>query len=98
MCCLLSKLISKFKYHLSILSINQNIERIGCPSLVFEFVSLEKRIKENNKLNIKKASQTLYIPLKTIKEHKDLISYFVYNDFNNFNFDGANLLILTYQF
>ena len=95
-----STAINKFKNHLSILSINKNMERIGCPSLAFEFVPLEKRIKEVNKLNIKKASQTLYIPVETIKEHKDLVSYFVYNDndFNNFDFDGVKLLILTYQF
>ena len=59
------------------------MERIGCPSFAFEFVSLEETIKEVNKLSIKKASQTLDIPVKIIKENKDLISYFVYNNFNN---------------
>ena len=46
-------------------------------------LSLEEKIKEVNKLSIKKASQTLDIPVKIIKENKDLISYFVYNNFNN---------------
>ena len=59
------------------------MERIGCPSFSFEFVSLEETIKEVNKLSIKKASQTLDIPVKIIKENKDLISYFVYNNFNS---------------
>ena len=59
------------------------MERIGCPSFSFEFVSLEETIKVVNKFSIKKASQTLDIPVKIIKENKDLISYFVYNNFNN---------------
>ena len=48
-----------------------------------EFVSLEETIKEVNKLSVKKASQTLDIHVKIIKENKDLISYFIYNNFNN---------------
>ena len=59
------------------------MERIGCPSFSFEFVSLEETIKEVDKLSIKKASQTLDIPVRIIKENKDLISYFVYNNFDN---------------
>ena len=59
------------------------MEKIGCPSFAFEFVTLEETIKEVNKLSIKKASQTLDIPVKIVKENKDLISYFVYNNFNN---------------
>ena len=50
--------------------------RIGCPSFAFEFVSLEETFKEVNKLNIKKDSQALDIPVRIIKENKDLISYF----------------------
>ena len=78
-----STTINNFRSHPSILSINKNMERIGCPSFSFEFVSLEETIKEVNKLSIKKASQTLDIPIKVIKQNKDLISYFVYNNFNN---------------
>ena len=48
-----------------------------------EFVSLEETIKEVNKLSVKKASQTLDIHVKIIKENKDLVSYFIYNNFNN---------------
>ena len=50
------------------------MERIERPSFAFKFVSLEETIKEVNKLSIKKASQTLDIPVKIIKENKDLIS------------------------
>ena len=32
---------------------------------------------------LKKASQTLNIPVKIIKENKYLISCFIYNNFNN---------------
>ena len=78
-----SNAINKFRNHPSILSINKNMERIGCPSFAFEFVSLEETIKEVNKLSVKKASQRLNMLIKIIKENKDLISYFVYNNFNN---------------
>ena len=78
-----STAINKFRNHPSILSINKNMERIGRPSFAFEFVWLEETIKEVNRLNIKKVSQTLDIPVEIIKGNKDLISYFVYNNFNN---------------
>ena len=54
-----------------------------CPSFTFEFVSLVETIKEVNNLSIKKGSQTLDIPVKIIEENKDLISCFIYNNFNN---------------
>ena len=73
--------IKKFGNRPSILSINKNMKRIGCPSFAFEFVSLEETNKEVNKLSVKKAFQTLDIPVKIIKENEDLISYFTYNNF-----------------
>ena len=78
-----SKAINKFRNNPNILSINKYMERIGCPSFAFKFVSLKETIKEVNKLSIKKASQALDIPVRRFKENKDLISYFVYNNFNN---------------
>ena len=59
------------------------MEKIGCPSFAFEFFTSEETIKEVDKLSIKKASKTLDIPVKIVKENKDLISYFVYHNFNN---------------
>ena len=50
---------------------------------VLVLLSLEEIIKEVNKLSMKRASQTLDIPVKIIKENKDLISYFAYDNFNN---------------
>ena len=73
-----STAINKFRNHPSIVSINKNIERTRRPSFAFAFVSSEETIKEVNKLSIKKASQALDIPVKMIKENKDLISYVVY--------------------
>ena len=46
-----STAINKFRNHPSILSIDENMERIG-PSFTFEFASLEETIKEVNKLRI----------------------------------------------
>ena len=40
-------------------------------------------IKEANNLRIKKASPVLDIPVEIIKQNKDLISCFVYNNPNN---------------
>ena len=73
----ISTAINKFRNGPSTLSNNKNMERIGCRIFSFEFVSLEETIKEVNKLSIKKASQTLDIPVKIIKENKNLISYLV---------------------
>ena len=79
-----STAIKKFRDHPSILSINKKkLEIIGSPSFAFEFASLEEIFKAVIKLSIKKASQTLDITVKIIKENKDLISYLVYIFFNN---------------
>ena len=59
------------------------MERVGFPSSAFESVTLEKIIKEVNKLSIKKATQTLDILAKITEENKDLISHFVYMNFHN---------------
>ena len=56
--------INKFRNHPSIFSVNKNMERIGCPSFAFEFVSLEETIEEVNKLSVRKSCQTLDIPVK----------------------------------
>ena len=80
---IVSNAINKFRNHPSILSINKNMERIGCPSFAFEFVPLEEKNKKVNKISIKKTFQTLDIPVEIINENKDLISSFLYNNFNN---------------
>ena len=49
----------------------------------FKFTSHGETEKEVDNLKIKKASQKSDIPLKIIKENVDLISYFLYHNFNN---------------
>ena len=43
---------------------------------------LHKTLNEINKLNHKKASQATDIPVKIIKENKDVISFYVFHNFN----------------
>ena len=57
--------------------------RIDCPSFGFSFVSLVETLKKINKLINKKAFKASDIPVKTIKENKDLIAYFINKNFNN---------------
>ena len=70
-----SAAIKKFRNHPGIISINKNMERIRCGSFAFEFVSLQETINEVTELSIKKSFSDSRL--------KDLISYFVYNNFNN---------------
>ena len=49
----------------------------------FRFVSLNRILNGVNKLNPKKASQATDIPVKIIKESKDLVSFYIYHNFNN---------------
>ena len=59
------------------------MEKLGKPIFNFKFVSHKETEKEVKNLKIKKASQKLDIPLKIIKENVDIISYFLYRNFNN---------------
>ena len=53
------------------------------PKFSFRFVSLNETLNGVNKLNRKKASQASDIPVKIIKENKDVISFDVFHNFNN---------------
>ena len=75
--------IIKYKNHPSIKAINDKIEKPGNSIFNFKFTSHEETEKEVNNLKIKKASQKSDIPLKIIKENVDIISYFLYHNFNN---------------
>ena len=59
------------------------MEKLGKRIFNFKFTSHEETEKEVNNLKIKKASQKSDIPLKIIKENVDIISYFLYHNFNN---------------
>ena len=52
-------------------------------SFSFSFVTKETILNELCKLNPKKACQESDIPVKIIKENLDIVSNFVYNNFNN---------------
>ena len=49
----------------------------------FNFISHDDVVKELNKLKSKKTSQKTHIPIKIVKENADIISYFLYQNFNN---------------
>ena len=55
----------------------------GQPKFSFHFFTLEETLKEVALLGDKKASQALDILVKTIKENRDLIAYFMLHNFNN---------------
>ena len=75
--------IIKYKNHPRIKAITDRMEKLGKPTFNFKFTSHEETEKEVNNLKIKKASQKSDIPLKIIKENVDIISYFLYHNFNN---------------
>ena len=75
--------IIKYKNHPSIKAITDRMEKLGNPIFNFKFTSHEEIEKEVNNLKIKKASQKSDIPVKIINENVDIISYFLYHNFNN---------------
>ena len=75
--------IIKYKNHPSIKATTDRMEKLGKLIFNFKLTSHEEIEKELNNLKIKKASQKSDIPLKIIKENVDIISYFLYHNFNN---------------
>ena len=75
--------LEKDKHHQSIISINKKMREKGLPKFSFHFVILEETLKEVALLSDKKASQASDIPVKIIKENRDLIAYFILHNFNN---------------
>ena len=49
----------------------------------FNFISHDDVVKELNNLKSKKASQKTDIPIKIVNENVDIISHFLYNNFNS---------------
>ena len=72
------KAINKYKYHPSIIAINQNFN--NCNSYSFNKVTTEIIGKEISKLNTTKDSD---IPTKLIKDNSDLFIDFFTNNFND---------------
>ena len=59
------------------------MEKLGNPTFRFDFTSYEETIKEVNNLKIRKVSQKTDIPIRNIKENIDIVSFFLYHNFNN---------------
>ena len=59
------------------------MEKLGNPTFDFYFTSYEETVKEVNNLKIRKVSQKTDIPVRIIKEKIDIVSYFLYHNFNN---------------
>ena len=53
------------------------------PKFSFRFVSLNETFDKVNKLDPKKSSQATNTPVKIIKENKDVVSFYVFHNFNN---------------
>ena len=81
--------LKKYKNHPSITAIAKRIKNLGNFTFSFNFISHDDIVKEL-KLKTKKASQKTDIPTKIVKENVDIISHFLYHNFNNslsfFNF------------
>ena len=75
--------VEEYKHHQSIISINKKMTEKGLPKFSFHFVNSEETLKEVALLSDKKASQASDIPVKIIKENRDLIAYFILHNLNN---------------
>ena len=53
------------------------------PKFSFRCISLNEKLYGVNKLNPKKALQATDIAVKTIKENKEVVSFYVFHNFNN---------------
>ena len=75
--------VGKYRCHSGINAVTEKIEKFGNPTFGFDFTSYEERVKEVNNLKIKKVSQKTDIPVKIVKESIDIVSYFLYHNFDN---------------
>ena len=74
--------IETFKYHPSILKFKEFMTNKGVP-FSFGYTTQGKTYKALQNLNKKKTCQENYFPVKIIKSHKDIFSYFIHHNFNN---------------
>ena len=75
--------LKKYKNHPSITAITKRMKNLGNFTFSFNFISHDDIVKELNKLQTKKASQKADIPIKIVKKNVDIISHFLYHNFNN---------------
>ena len=75
--------IAKCRNHPSTNEITKKMEKLGNATFGFDFTSYEETAKKVNSLKIRKIFQKTDIPVKIVKENLDIISYFLYHNFNN---------------
>ena len=75
--------VEKYKHHQSMISINKKMRQKSQPKFSFHFVTLEETLREVALLSKKKSSEASDIPVKIIKENRDLIAHFIVNNLNN---------------
>ena len=73
----------KYKNHPGINAITKRMKILGNFTFSFNFISHDDTIKELNKLKCKKSSEKTDIPIKIVKENVDVISHFLYHNYNN---------------
>ena len=76
------RVIETFKYHPSILKIKEFMTDKGM-SFSFSYITQEKTYKSLQNLDKKKTCQENDIPVKIIKSHNYIFSYFMHHNFNN---------------
>ena len=75
--------LKKIQNHPSINAFTKQMKNLGNFTFSFNFISHDDIVKVLNKLKSQKASQKTDIPIKIIKENIDIISHFLYHNFNN---------------
>ena len=75
--------LKKYKDHPSITAITKRMTNLGNFTFSFNFISHDDIVKKRNKLKSKKVSQKTDIPIKIVKENVDIISHFLYHNFNH---------------
>ena len=66
------------KDHPSITSIKNKMTSMDSPKFFFRLVSLNETLEGVHKLNPKEVSQVTSIPVKIIKENKDVVPFYVF--------------------
>ena len=80
--------MEKYANHPSILKIKRKMSNKGS-SFSFKYVTRTKITKEIQNLDSNKACQESDIPTKLIKDNLDVISPFIFNNFNNSIFSSC---------
>ena len=75
--------ITKYGNYPSKIAVTEKMEKLGNPTFGFDFTSYEETVKEVNNLKIRKVSQKTDIPVRIVEENTDIVSYFLYHNFNN---------------